>query len=41
VTVARDDCDLSAAVKEALCDGGTDTSGASSDKSAATRELFG
>jgi hypothetical protein len=41
VTIARDDYDRSASVKKTLSDGGTDTSGTSSDESAAPRELFG
>jgi hypothetical protein len=41
MTITRDDYDRSASVKKTLSDGGTDTSGTSSDESAATRELLG
>src|ERR1700728_4799758 len=41
MTIARDDYYRSASVKKTLSDGGTDTSGTSSDASAATREPFG
>ncbi len=40
MTITGDDYDRSASVEKTLSDGGTDTSGTSSDESAATRELL-